>query len=118
MAGARAIGQQISNDQLLSVLIQGQVVDQVAEKRGITITDAERDKLLNPQILTVPQAQALGYHLADIQIVTKAIGEKQLKKALTKADVEVNPRYGSWDPQQALAVIPGTGSLSRATQGS
>lgn len=114
LAGARAVGQQFSNDQLLSVLIQGEIADQVADQRGITITDSDRDKQLNPAVLKVQQARDLAYDLADIQIVNEALGEDEFKKVVTAADVEINPRYGSWKPSQALAVIPGTGSLSRA----
>lgn len=118
LAGARAVGQQFSNDQLLSVMIQGEIADQAATRRGIAITDADRDKQLNPAVLKVAEARDLAYDLADIQIVTTALGENEFKKVITQADVKVNPRYGSWDPKQALAVVPGTGSLSRAGQGS
>lgn len=114
--GAKAVGQQFSNDQLLSILIQGEVADQVARQRGISITDADRDKQLNPAVLRVPAAHDLAYDLADIQIVTTALGEDEFKKVIAGADIEVNPRYGSWDPKQALAVIPGTGSLSQTGQ--
>jgi hypothetical protein len=51
-----------------------------------------------------------------VQIVSSKIGEDQFKKALVSADVKVNPRYGSWDPRQSLAVVPGTGSLSQTAE--
>jgi len=114
-AGATAVGQQFSNDQLLSVLIQGAVADHVASRRGIQITDADRDKQLNPAVLKVKSAHDLAYTLADIQIVTNEVGKKGFKKAIRKADVKVNPRYGSWTPKKSLAVTPGTGSLSQAS---
>lgn len=114
-AGAKAVGQQFSNDQLVSVLIQGAVATDVATKQGIQITDSDRDSQLNPSVLSVPAAHDLAYSLADIQIVSKAVGEDGFKKALASADVKLNPRYGTWDPKQALAVIPGTGSLSQAS---
>ena len=110
-AGAKQISQ-LSRDQVLSVLIQGQVALHTAEKRGLTITDADRDAQLNSAVLEVDDARELAYDLADVQIIVGKIGEKHFKKVLTKADVTVNPRYGSWDPKQSLTVIAGTGSLS------
>jgi hypothetical protein len=115
LEGARQVSQ-LSDDQVLSVLIQGEVAAQVAERRGLQISDADRDKQLNPAVLQVPAAHDLAYDLADVQIVSSKIGEDQFKKALVSADVKVNPRYGSWDPRQSLAVVPGTGSLSQTAE--
>ncbi|QDP97944.1 hypothetical protein FOE78_20380 [Microlunatus elymi] len=110
-AGAQQVSD-LSRDQVLSVLIQGQVALDTAAKRGITITDADRDAQLNPAVLQIADAHELAYDLADVQLITKKIGEDEFKKELEQADVTVNPRYGSWDPKQSLTVIPGTGSLS------
>ncbi|HEY9290704.1 MAG TPA: hypothetical protein VIP98_05435 [Microlunatus sp.] len=110
-AGAKQVSQ-LSRDQVLSVLIQGQVALDTAQKRGLTITDADRDAELNPAVLRVPDAHDLAYDLADVQIISQKLGEDAFRKELQNAEVTVNPRYGSWDPKQSLTVIPGTGSLS------
>jgi len=115
LAGAKEVSQ-LTSDQVLSAMIQGAVADQVAQQRGITISDADRDKQLNPNVLQVADAQDLAYDLADVQIVVGAIGQQAFTKALASADVSVNPRFGTWDPKQSLAVVPGVGSLSQVAQ--
>lgn len=114
LQGARQVSQ-LSDDQVLSALIQGEVAAQVAQRRGLQITDADRDKQLNPAVLQIAAAHDLAYDVADVQIVSNAIGQNAFGKELAAADVSVNPRYGNWDPQQSLAVVPGTGSLSQAS---
>ncbi|QGN33547.1 hypothetical protein [Microlunatus sp. Gsoil 973] len=113
--GAKKVSQ-LTPDQVLSVMIQGEVANQVAEQRGIHISDADRDKQLNPDVLKVTEARQLAYDLADIQIVSGSIGDKEFGKAITATDVRVNPRFGTWDPKQSLAVVPGGGSLSQEAQ--
>ncbi len=114
LEGARQVSR-LSDDQVLSALIQGEVAAHIAQRRGMQITNAERDKQLNPAVLQVPAAHDLAYDLADVQIVSTAIGQAQFSKELVDADVTVNPRFGSWDPKRSLAVLPGTGSLSQAS---
>jgi hypothetical protein len=112
VSGAKQVSQ-LRPDQVLSVLIQGEVAAQVAQQRGITITDADRDKQLNPAVLKIPDAHDLAYDLADVQIVSSKIGQNAFGRELARADVTVNPRYGSWNPQKSLAVVPDSGSLSQ-----
>jgi hypothetical protein len=113
--GAKKVSQ-LTPDQVLSVMIQGEVATQVAGQRGIHISDADRDKQLNPDVLKVADARELAYDLADIQIVSQTIGQKEFGKAISDADVRVNPRFGTWGPKQSLAVVPGSGSLSQEAQ--
>jgi hypothetical protein len=113
--GAKQVSK-LTPDQVLSVMIQGEVATQVADRRDIHISDADRDKQLNPDVLKVADARDLAYDLADIQIVSQAIGQKEFGKAIGDADVRVNPRFGTWNPKQSLAVVPGSGSLSQEAQ--
>lgn len=115
LSGAREVSQ-LTSDQVLSAMIQGAVADQIARQRGISISDADRDKQLNPNVLQVTDAEQLAYDLADVQIVVGRIGQQAFTKDLGNADVSVNPRFGSWDPKQSLAVVPGVGSLSQVAQ--
>lgn len=112
VSGAARVSQ-LTPDQVLSVLIQGEVAAQVAQQKGIQITNAARDKQLNPDVLKVPGAHDLAYDLADIQIVSRSIGQQAFGRALATTKVSVNPRFGTWDPKQSFAVVPGTGSLSQ-----
>lgn len=119
MSGARQLsqpGQQPSSDQVLTIMIRAQIADEIARQRGISISDADRDKQLNPAVLQVADARELAYDLADTQIVVNAVGQNAFKKALAAADVTVNPRFGTWDPKQAFGVRGGTGSLSQIAQ--
>lgn len=119
MSGARQLsqtGQQPSSGQVLTIMIRGQIADQVARQRGIQISQADRDKQLNPAVLQVADARDLAYALADTQIVVNAVGQDGFKKALAAADVSVNPRFGTWDPKQTFGVQSGSGSLSQIAQ--
>ena len=113
--GAKQVSQ-LTPDQVLSVMIQGEVANQVAQQRNIHISDADRDSQLNPDVLAVADARELAYDLADVQIVSGSIGQDAFGKALATASVTVNPRFGTWDPKKSLAVVPGTGSLSEIAQ--
>jgi preprotein translocase subunit SecF len=112
VSGAAQVSQ-LTPDQVLSVLIQGEVAAQVARQHNITITDADRDKQLNPAVLQIPDAHDLAYDLADVQIVSGAVGQQTFTKALTSTHIAVNPRFGTWAPKQSFAVVPGSGSLSQ-----
>lgn len=115
LSGAKEVSQ-LTPDQVLSVMIQGEVAAQVAQQRDINISDADRDKQLNPDVLKVADARELAYDLADIQIVSSTIGQNAFSKALSSARVTVNPRFGTWNPKQSLAIVPGSGSLSEVAQ--
>lgn len=109
-------GQSATSDQVLSVMIQAEVADQVARQRGITITDADRDNVLNPAVLNLPDAHAFAYDAADLQIVIGAIGQNALAGEVARAHVTVNPRFGSWNPKQSVNIVPGVASLSQVAQ--
>ncbi|MBA8794579.1 hypothetical protein FHX74_002198 [Friedmanniella endophytica] len=109
-------GNTLSRDQVLTVLIQGEIAEHVAQQQGITITDADRDAELSEQALSVPAARDFVYDVADTSIMTKRLGEQQFAKLIAGSDVVVNPRYGSWQPGQSVTVIAGNGSLSQVLQ--
>lgn len=115
ITGAQQVSQ-LTGDQVLSVLIQAQIAERVAADEGLTITDADREEQLNPQVLAVADARDFALELADVQIVAGEVGEQQFTEALRGADVEVNPRYGSWDPEQ-VAVNPEGGMLAQSGGG-
>jgi hypothetical protein len=105
---------QLTPDQVLSVLVQAAVAERLAAEEDITITDAEREQQLNPEVLAVTDARHFVMELADVQIVAGELGEEQFTEALRSADVRVNPRYGSWDPQR-VSVNPDGGALAQLT---
>jgi hypothetical protein len=113
--GARRVSDQITKEQTASVLIQGTVASQIAHRRHIKLTDGLREKQLNQKLLEKPDSRRFGYHLADVQIVGKKIGNKKLANKIAHAHVVVNPRYGSWKPKKSVNVLPSSGSLSQAS---
>jgi parvulin-like peptidyl-prolyl isomerase len=113
--GAQRVSDQITKQQTASVLIQGTVASQIAHRQHIKLTDTLREKQLNPKLLEKTDTRHFGYHLADVQIVAKKIGNKKLAKKIADANVEVNPRYGSWNPKKSVNVLPSSGSLSQAS---
>jgi hypothetical protein len=106
----------VAADQVLSVMIVGAIAEQLATEQGIEITDGDRDQVINEAapgaLAQVPEARDFFYDDADRVIVMQQVGEDAFVEAVRAADVTVNPRFGSWDPEQSLQVIPGTGSLS------
>lgn len=111
--GAQQVTKQVTKDQVASALIQGTVANQIAEQRDIKLSQDRREKVLDPQLLNKSHARDFAFHLADVQIVGKKIGEKKLAKQVSDADVSLNPRYGHWKPKKSVNVLPSSGSLSK-----
>ncbi|MGO1972717.1 MAG: hypothetical protein ACTH2Q_07140 [Propionibacteriaceae bacterium] len=128
-AGVEGIGEAygapdaISKSAVLNAMIQGEVASAVAAERGITITDGQRDKMLGQDesgkmLTTVPAAKEIAYDLADAQLVAAKVGPEEFGAAIKGADVTVNPRFGSWDPEaQTPGVQEGSTSLSVPSEG-
>lgn len=119
LSGANQIlgaGNELSSAQVLTVLIQGEVAQGVAQQRGLRITDTERNAKLSAAALSVPAARDFVYDVADTNIVAGQVGEAQLTQSIKSADVVINPRYGAWQPTSSVAVVAGTGSLSQVLQ--
>lgn len=114
--GAKKVSDQVTKDQAASILIQGTIANKVAHQDGIKLTNSRREKLLNSKMLDNPKTKKFAYHLADVQLVSKKIGEKKLAKKIVHADVSLNPRYGKWDPKKSVNVLPSSGSLSKASK--
>jgi hypothetical protein len=109
-------GQQVSAAAVVNVMIAGQIADQVAEQRGITVTDAQRDELLAGSnlapLLEVPAAREIAYDAADQQIVSQAVGTDAYLKDLQAMFVELNPRFGVLDPASKTILEGQSSSLS------
>src|SRR6476659_7527070 len=58
-------GQSVSTSAVVNAMIHGEIAQQVADAHQITITDADRDKLLKGSnlapLLNVPQAKQIAY---------------------------------------------------------
>lgn len=114
----QAIGQQtpVTEQDVVLAMILGEVSAQIAQNKGLVITDEERDAQTNAALRNVPGAKQVAYDLADSVIVQQKLGSAEFLTAIKATDVRVNPLFGTWDPESPTgALLDGeTGSLSIA----
>ncbi|MVA76657.1 hypothetical protein GC722_11575 [Auraticoccus sp. F435] len=122
---AQALGartDEINERAVLASLIQGAVVDEMVEqaetsgRTDLTIAPADREAVLQSQpqlqaLQEVPEAAPLAESLVDFTILQQRMGSEAFQQAFLAVPVEVNPRWGSWQPGSQEGLI-GTGSLS------
>lgn len=83
--------------------VQGTVAERVAAAKGVTLSDAVRAPIIaaNPllaQLAADPRTTAVAKSLADLSIVTDRVGVETFATECAKAQIVVNPRYGTWTP--------------------
>ncbi|WP_090593069.1 hypothetical protein [Auraticoccus monumenti] len=121
---AQALGAEpgeINRKAVFASLVQGAVVqevvaDQQEAGRDLTVTGPERTAVVQAQpqlqeLLTVPEAAPLAEALIDFTVVQQRMGSEAFQEAFFAVPVEVNPRWGTWDPASQEG-LTGTGSLS------
>ncbi len=96
--------QPITPGEILTVLVQLPVLEDLAADAGSQITDGE----LLEQIRTIPQAPD---EPSDLFLdLVRGLSYQQLsggqlpQEQLDELEVDINPRYGTWDPAQAAVV--------------
>ncbi len=102
---------------VLTLAIRGEVARRTAAEQGIQLTGEPRTAMLSSnanlaQYAEVPDAAAFVTDVVDSSLVTNRIGEAAFLGKLADAQVQVNPRYGSWSVQ-AGAVNQAGGQLSQ-----
>ncbi len=109
-------GQSVAESAVINAMIQGEIAGQVAAANNITITDADRDKLLKGSslapLLDIPEAREVAYDVADVQLVPAKVGSAAYLAAVKETPVELNPRYGQLDETQKTIIDGSSGSLS------
>ena len=109
-------GQQVSPQAVLDAMVHGVIAEQIAAKNNITITDAERDSVLQGSnlepLLPIADAKPIAYDVADQQIVAQKVGSQPYLAQVAQQQVKVNPRYGVLDESQKLIVTDRSGSLA------
>ncbi|EFS93058.1 hypothetical protein [Cutibacterium modestum] len=98
-----------------STVIRGAAAQEVLDKRGAKLSDAERDHIVARNGMTALTSDQVCHtmvrnfagllHLLDVE------GEKQAKADLSAVGVKVNPRLGSWDAGNL--VVQDSSSLSQ-----
>lgn len=110
-------GQQVSVSAVVNVLIHGEIADQIAAARHVSVTDAERDEVLKTSnlaaLLDIPSAKVVAYDAASQQLVAKKVGAQQYLADAAKIPVRLNPRFGVLNEQEKTIVDSSSGSLSK-----
>lgn len=113
-----AVGQEnpVGRQDVITAMVLGEVSAQIATRKNIAITDAEREAQTNPALLRFPEARAVAFDLADSVIVQEKLGPEAFLAEVKATPVTVNPRYGVWKPEATEgSILEGAaGSLSRA----
>ncbi len=110
-------GQQVSREAVVNAMIHGALARQIAADRKISVTDAERQDLINTSelasLLPVPDARTVAFDVADQQIVAQKVGIEAYLNAVRDVPVTLNPRYGVLDPTRKLIREGESGSLAK-----
>jgi hypothetical protein len=114
-------GQTVSSEAVVNAMIHGAISQQIAARENITITDADRDAVLQDSdlapLVAVPAAKQVAYDVADQTIVAQKVGPDAYLAKVQQLPVKLNPRYGVLDPAQKLIVTGQSGSLSQPAAG-
>lgn len=99
----------------LNELIKAELADQVMADRGLSQSEFDKfyDEGVNPEAKKNEKVSELARELLKTPFVASKVGEEELKKEFSGADVTVNPRYGSWGEG---VLNPTSGSLSVASK--
>lgn len=99
-------------------VVQIMISSQLTKSTGIKPTDAQRQAVLgaNGALSTlgqVPDLSAFINDWVDAQaIVGTDAGRAAYIEVVKKTEIKLNPRFGTWDPNQAAIVDGSSGSIS------
>lgn len=96
-------------------LTMGEASEIIAAQQNVSVTDAELQAVLtqSPTLAAIGQTDAgrgWANSVARTYVVLEALGQDDFTAALGDLDIEINPRYGTWDPARFTLV---DSSLSR-----
>lgn len=102
---------------VLTWAIRGEVARRIAAEQDIQLTGDPRTAILTgtPSLAAFtenPQVSGFVDDVVDSTLVINKVGEQAFLDRVDRANIEVNPRYGSWSDQSA-AVDQAGGQLSR-----
>lgn len=103
---------------VVQIMIQGKVAQAAAAAKGITVSDADRQKTLasNATLQTLAKNPVTADFITDYVdtslILSKEEGQAAAKDVLAHTTIRVNPRFGVWDATSYGLVDGSTGSLS------
>lgn len=100
-AGGQTIGKK---DVLLALILRPFVID-AAQRRGTMVSQSQAREALAAQ---VPDPSQGALDFAQTSLVVRNLPQQELtqvQQRLAKADITVNPRYGSFDPKQGMVAV-------------
>jgi hypothetical protein len=109
--------------QVLTLSIARDVLADTAERRGVSVTEADRrqaQESIGNQLDTYPASYAnlivdLRAHGIALGLTTDAELNAFLAKQFARADVRVDPHYGHWNPKIGVCPPTGCASITQAT---
>lgn len=110
-----ALGLQANSQQVLVPLVIGEIMDQIGEEYGTPVPEdlirqmAESDPNLS-LVYNSDGCDKVARAQITYSLLVAELGNEAVHEAVDTTDVQVNPRYGQWDPQNFS--IAGSGSLS------
>jgi SurA-like N-terminal domain len=104
--------------QVLQSNIVLELLKTAAERKGVTVTQADRDKAkqqIGSQLDSAPESYRnltidIYAHLAALGVASSNAINALINREVKQADIYVNPRYGTWNPH--FGVCPPTGCLT------
>ncbi|MFZ1411499.1 MAG: hypothetical protein WAS07_08580 [Micropruina sp.] len=116
-ASAMQVSPAETRSRVLAVLVQGEIVSEIARRRQVLLSPALREPIIatDPIMLLLakdPLAAELSEDTADLRIVVGKLGVEALLSEAALLNVVINPKYGTWVPEQ-LNVTGGGGSISK-----
>ncbi|MDO5535844.1 MAG: hypothetical protein Q4F65_14495 [Propionibacteriaceae bacterium] len=90
-------------------LLLGEASRQIAATTGAQVSSVEKSAVVSQNQLVaavsaLPGGEAWGDAVGTTYVVLEDLGEDTYLEELRKLDIEVNPRYGQWDPAQVTLV--------------
>lgn len=112
----KELGENGNRESVITLVILGKVAPQIAEEYGIELpAEQEKQVVEAASGIEQPEARAIAEDYLRAYLVMQTIGQQDPAawgSALGRADVRINPRYGTWQAQQNTWVVKQGGSLS------
>jgi hypothetical protein len=108
----------VARNVVVQIKIQNEIAKQAAARANITVTDAQRQQLLAQNtaldpLLKNPETRDFTIDYVNTAVILNSdAGKKAATEVIGDTSVRVNPRYGTWDPQQLALAEGSSGSLS------
>lgn len=113
--GCASLGYDIPVNGILSLLVLSDALQVAADEAGVSLTAEEIDAAAaaNQDLagaLSDPGCARAAKTSVALGLLSQKIDPAKILESVKKMDIQVNPRFGQWDPTQAT--IEGSGSLS------